>query len=261
MDDTQFLDTIRATYQDLDHWRLRAQSTEIPAAGSALAKDDAIFLPAPISDAVRSSLVLGGEHLRMAATAINAGQLYPSAHFTTLRGGLVGASQAVWILDAPDEIKRRERGLTLIGQNYAEMIKYIQLALACGMDDGVSQADRADALKLIEQRRSEVRQLRMSNAQLNQTDIINYALRSRFEEEALQAQGALLWRQMSSDAHSLTWSIAGRAQTKQPGVTGEATGHTTSGDLGHIAEPFMLIYHLLKFGWKLYDQHAMPAAP
>jgi hypothetical protein len=48
------------------------------------------------------SLVVAGEHLRLALDAIKAKQLYPSSHFTVMRGALVGAAQAVWILGPED---------------------------------------------------------------------------------------------------------------------------------------------------------------
>jgi hypothetical protein len=90
---TQMLDTA----PDLDRWRIRAHRLEVPERGSDLAIDAAIFPHMAISQLARMSLVLAGEHLRLALDAIQAKQLYPSSHFTVLRGVLVGASQAVWI--------------------------------------------------------------------------------------------------------------------------------------------------------------------
>src|SRR5690606_3753678 len=86
------------TQSDLDRWRLRAQTVEEPEAGSDLALDDKIFPHMAISQLARYSLVASGEHLRLALDALRLKQLYPSSHFTALRGALVGASQGVWIL-------------------------------------------------------------------------------------------------------------------------------------------------------------------
>jgi hypothetical protein len=79
---TQMLDTTA----DLDRWRLRAHRVEVSEPGSDLALDDEIVQRMEISQSARHSLVAAGEHLRLALDAINAKQLYPSSHFTVLRG-------------------------------------------------------------------------------------------------------------------------------------------------------------------------------
>ena len=86
------------TAEDLDLWRLRAHRIEQPERSSDLAEDNKIFEWMAVSEVARLSLVASGEHLRLALDAVKAGQLYPSSHFTVLRGALVGASQAVWVL-------------------------------------------------------------------------------------------------------------------------------------------------------------------
>lgn len=96
---------------------------EEPERGSALAADDTVFIWHRISETSRLSLLTAGEHLRLAKTSIEAGQVYPSAHFTVMRTALVCASQAVWIL-AADAAERQERGLTLIGEMYTQLAKY-----------------------------------------------------------------------------------------------------------------------------------------
>ena len=109
---------------DLDRWRLRAHNVEVPESGSDLALDDKIVPHMAIGQLARMSLVLSGEHLRLALDAVRAKQLYPSSHFTVLRGALVGASQGVWILSPVDRDKRRERGLTVLAEMYNQMGKY-----------------------------------------------------------------------------------------------------------------------------------------
>lgn len=89
-----------------------------------MAIDDEMFPRHRISEVARMSLLLAGEHLRLARDAIEAGQLYPSAHFTLLRGGLVGAAQAVWVLSPAERAKRQERGLTVLTEMHTQMRKY-----------------------------------------------------------------------------------------------------------------------------------------
>ena len=90
-----YFDHIMAREPDLEGWRLRAQKPEPPQTGSELADDDAVFPYSPISEAVRISLTSAGEHLRLAMTALKAGQLYPVAHFTTLRTALLAATSPI----------------------------------------------------------------------------------------------------------------------------------------------------------------------
>jgi hypothetical protein len=60
---------------DLERWRLRVQALETPQPGSELHEDDKVFMHHSISDAARLSLASAGEHLRLAWTAIKAGEL------------------------------------------------------------------------------------------------------------------------------------------------------------------------------------------
>lgn len=109
---------------DLERWRLRVQALETPQPGSELHEDDKVFMHHSISDAARLSLASAGEHLRLAWTAIKAGELYPSAHFTTLRSALVAASQAVYVLGPDERSIRRSRGLTVIRESYINLRKF-----------------------------------------------------------------------------------------------------------------------------------------
>lgn len=73
---------------------IRAHRLELPETGSDLAIDDAIFPHMAISQLARMSLVLAGEHLRLAFDAIQAKQPYPSSHFTVPLGHARDQSQA-----------------------------------------------------------------------------------------------------------------------------------------------------------------------
>lgn len=178
------LRSIRATYADLDGWQARAKRMppEQPERGSRLAADDALFPWHPISEAARLSLITSREHLRLARTAIEAGQVYPSAHFTVLRGALVGAAQAVWILAPKDAAERQERGLTLIGEMYAELRKYYgELATAPLSADERTALERQ--VRWCEERRLQVANLRRTKAKMNQTEMIKWALHHRFPDD------------------------------------------------------------------------------
>jgi len=250
---TQMLDTA----PDLNRWRLRAHSVEEPERGSDLAIDDEIFPHMAISQFARTSLALASEHLRLALEAIKARQIYPSAHFTVLRGALVGASQAVWILGPEDRGQRRERALTVLAEMYAQMNKYYKFLDSTQLDDS-DRANLDDQRLWLSQRQTGVTEARTTNASLNLTNVIgaasNYAFANSAHREAVQ----WLWREMSADAHVLGWSLFQRSTFGPPNRrTGIGEGQAL-GSLEHIAEPFLASYRILRCGWSLFDRRCEP---
>lgn len=74
------------------------------------------------------SLVLAGEHLRLALDAIKAKHLYPSSHVTAWRTGR--RIPAVWIPGHEDRGQRRERALTVLAERYIQMGNAMASSLA-----------------------------------------------------------------------------------------------------------------------------------
>lgn len=246
---TQMLDTAF----DLDGWRLRAHRVEEPERGSDLAIDDEIFPHMAISQLARLSLVLAGEHLRLALDAIKAKQLYPSSHFTVLRGALVGASQAVWILGPEDRSQRCERGLTVLAEMYAQMDKYYGF-LAGTQLDNTDRASLDDQRSWLSERQTGVAAIRTGRASLNLTDVIGAASDHAFADDARREAVLRLWREMSADAHVLGWSLFQRTSFGPPDRrTGIGEGRAP-GSPEHVAEPFLASYRLLGCGWSLFDR-------
>lgn len=250
---SQMLDT----EPDLDRWRLRAHKVEEPESASALALDDKIFPHMAISQIARMSLVLSGEHLRLALDAVHAKQLYPSSHFTVLRGALVGASQGVWILSPDDRGERRERGLTVLTELYKELDKYHRSLSGLSSED---QEKLEDQQKWLSRRRTDVTAVRTTRAELNLTDVIQKSAQDTFASAGHHEAARRLWREMSADAHVLGWSLFQRS-TFGPADrwTGIGAGQA-SGSPQHVAEAFLVSYQTLKHGWSLFDRRCEQAA-
>ncbi|MFF0414898.1 hypothetical protein ACFYUY_31185 [Kitasatospora sp. NPDC004745] len=71
-------------------------------------------------------LITAVEHLDFGLTALAKTQtLYPAVYFTTLRVGLLGAAQAVWVLEPTMRRERQLRALTAAAANYNEQRKMI----------------------------------------------------------------------------------------------------------------------------------------
>ena len=227
---------------------------EQPERGSPLAQDDAVFVWHPISEVARFSLITSGEHLRLARTSIEAHQVYPTAHFTVLRGALVGAAQAIWGLAAAEaSSERRERGLTLIHEMYRKLrTYYAELATVALSAEERGELDAQT--RWCNERSDQVLNVGQTRANLNQTAVIDWALRHRFADDHRRNAGRSLWRQMSGDAHILGWPAFQRGNVvTRDGRSG--LGVLQSGtDLAQIAEPFAAVHLLLKEGWTLFDR-------
>lgn len=243
---------------DLNRWRLRAQDVEEPQSNSDLAIDDEIFPHMAISQLVRMSLVFSGEHLRLALDALRAKQLYPSSHFTVLRGALVGASQGVWILYPGDREERRERGLSVIAEMYTQMGRYYNSL------EGLSEADRQridDQKDWLHDRKDGVAAVRKRTAVLNLTDVIQIAAQETFNSPGHHEAVRRLWREMSADAHVLGWSVFQRSSFGLPDPRTGIGEAQAPGSLEHLAEAFLPSYRILKHGWSLYDRRCEQLVP
>ena len=244
---------IEATYPLLDAWSARGHGQpEVPQNGSELQGDDKIWTKHPISELARTSLLLAVEHLRLIRVVLDARQLFSSAPLTTLRGALVGAAQAVWILSPDDRETRQVRGLTVIAEEYVQLAKYYREGDR--LDPGKVPADQWAWLN---QRTADLAAVRGPKPlSLVQTDLIAAALDAAFLNSAdKRVAGRLLWRQMSGDAHVLGWAVSQRTtvRTRRADRTGLSI-LAAAGDLEYLADPFMCAFELARFGWSLFDR-------
>lgn len=249
--DRELLAHVFETQPNLERWRVRAHSVEEPEVGSDLALDDTIFPHMAISQLARMSLVLSGEHLRLALDALCAKQLYPSSHFTVLRGALVGACQGVWILSPEDREERRERGLAVLAEMHTQMAKYYNALAGLSREE---QASLDDQKNWLTDRRTGVAAVRTGKAELNLTEVVRAAAEEVFASAGHQEGVRRLWREMSADAHVLGWSLFHRSSFGPPDRrTGIGEGQA-SGSPSHVAEAFLASYRTLKHGWSLFDR-------
>ena len=254
--DRAYLERILSCEGQLDRWRLRVQRIEHPERGSDLAGDDRAFPFHRVSEVARASLAISGENLRMAIDAIRRQNLYPSAHFTSLRSALVGACQAVWILAPDDEATRTDRGLRVTDEMYVQSAKYHRATQELAPD--LTEADLAalvDQLTWISGRRQQLATARTSRSALNLTvDVIPSAANIVYPDPRRRAEVSLLWRQMSSDAHVLGWSMFMRSEYGPTDCVSGLTELAAGGSPKSIAQPFVASFEILRAGWSLYDR-------
>lgn len=207
VDEEWYFNHIKAHEPDLERWPLRAQRVEEPQTGSELAADPY----SPISEAVRLSLDSAGEHLRLAMTALNAYQLYPMAHFTTLRTALLAASQSVYILGHEEPSARRSRGLAVIVETYKRLRQYHQCLLDA---PDVTELEKQQILGHVDwlSQRLETAREAGPDKRVIATNIVSFAAKITYgAEPSLENSVNLLWRQLSGDAHALLWPVSLRS--------------------------------------------------
>lgn len=251
---------IEPTYPYLDVWRARSRSAERPERESELEADAHIWTWHPPYEVARQSLIAAVQHLNLARTAIEAHEIYPTSHFTVLRGALVGAAQAVWLLAPDDALERQQRALRVIDEWYRRRTQYNNAIDPVSLSDE-DQARLRDQTSHLDERRRHARRLWTrtdtlgAGEGLNLTRVITWASVDSFADPAQQAHARLLWNLMSGDAHALGWplTLRGRDWAKDRDGLGVAAA---SGDLLDVAQPYVASFRLTKRGWSLFDRRA-----
>jgi len=257
-EELEALRSIRAAYDDLDRWRARSRTVERPQQGSDLAGDEDVWSYFDPAEVARQALVSATQHLNMARAALEAGELFPTAHYSVLRGALVSGSMAVWVLGPDVATDRQQRALRVVDEFYKRALQYheeVKPHLDTSHPDVAQQIDAGEHMRA---RRAEARSKWTSGDGLTQgqalemTGVVRVVSASVFDpRDALDVR--LLWRQLSGDAHGLTWQLVGRSRFSQR-VGGGMAEFAAGGDLVELAGVFAKVYRLTKQGWSLFDR-------
>lgn len=257
-EELEALRSIRSAYEDLDRWRARSRGVERPEPDSDLAGDEAVWPYLDPAEVARQSLVSATQHLNLARAAMEAGEVFPTAHYSVLRGALVGASMAVWVLGPDVAVDRQQRALRVVDEFYRRALQY-HGEIRPHVDEAHPDAAQwIDAGEHMRRRRAEAR-AKWTSAEgltegqaLETTGVVSAVAATVFgPREALDVR--LLWRQMSGDAHALTWQLVGRSRLAQ-NVGGGMAEFAAGGDLVELAYVFGKVHRLTKRGWSLFDR-------
>lgn len=257
-DEREALESIRATYEYLDRWRVRSRSVERPEPGSDLAGDETISPHLDPAEIVRHSLISATQHLNLARAALENGQVFPTAHYSVLRGALVGSSMAVWILGPDTAVDRQQRALRLIHEFYQRALEHHDELRPYTDESHPGHVQSLDAADHMRTRMSQAREKWTSATGLGKdeplrvTKIVRAAAESVFSvQEALEVR--LLWRQLSGDAHALGWQMLARSGPPRRVGRGMAE-FAAGGDLADLADVFDKFFRLTRRGWSLFDR-------
>lgn len=263
-EELEALRSIRSTYDDLDRWRARSRGVERPERGSELAEDEAVWPYFDPAEVARQSLVSATQHLNLGRAALEAGELFPTAHYSVLRGTLVGASMAVWVLGPDVAVDRQQRALRVVEESYKRVLQYQEDIRPFVDASAPGAAQWLDSNEHTRRRRAEARarwtaaEGLKSGQAMEMTRVVSVVAASVFDpQEAFEVR--LLWRQLSGDAHALTWQLIGRSSLAQ-NVGGGMAEYAAGGNLVELADAFDKVYRLTKRGWSLFDRRCEASA-
>lgn len=120
----QVLEQLAEPFERIKAWRSRVATAEEPERGSALAGDALIWPPHPTWEVARVALASSVDHLNLARVVIEARELFPAAHFTAIRGALVGGAVGVWALHPEARHDRQQRSLRVLDEWYQRRLQY-----------------------------------------------------------------------------------------------------------------------------------------
>lgn len=254
------LERIRSTFPDLDAWGSRSSVIAQPEAGSELALDDAETIGWHTSQLAAAGLGAARNHLQAVRVHIEAGQTFPEATGTLIRGAMLGGSQAVWLLDPNDRAVRLRRTRLLT----AEVTDNHRKCLADLLEISPGHENTRRVHDHVVKRLGEVKAKRAEldeGAKFSNTTLIEEAARATFGE-GFDVAARAEWRRTSGNAHGLPWAVlgvSGTAQVSQADADGFAT-FTAGGAFGDILNGYTLAYRLIRRGWELFDLRSRSGA-
>lgn len=190
----------------------------VPTPGSAIALDDDEWQPLPLSQHVWGGLAAVYDHFDIVRLTLESKRLFPTGVYSLLRGALLGACQALWLVEADDPLERRERARRFTEEWYLHRIQYQQeLTPDLSVDDAARSALQ---LKRFDDDLAEVRRRRTSKTDFQATRIIRDVASAAFPSAPkLQRDLTSSWRRMGGDAHVLGWAMM--TQNTEWGPKGE----------------------------------------
>lgn len=205
-EDTEVLATVQSTFPLLTRHGETYHDHFIPAQGSPISVDDAAWQPLPTSQHVWGGLAAVYDHFDIVRLTIEAQRLFPTGVYSLLRGALLGACQALWLVEPEDAAERQERARRYTEEWY---LRRIQFQMEVTPDLSTEDAAFSGAqLKRFGEDLAEVRRLRTTKARFEATSIVREAAAATFPEQRHLQQDILsAWRRMGGDAHVLGWAM------------------------------------------------------
>jgi hypothetical protein len=242
-DDT--LAKMRSTFAQLEADRTRWKTATPPPAGSPLADDDQSWLTSPLSSHARQCLVCAWDHFDLVRLTIDQKRAFPTATYSVLRGSLLGAAQALWLLSPDDQSVRRERGLATTQEWLSKRIQW-QHELTPDLISIDDAARSGKQLKRLDDDLEAVKELREQKFTLNGTNIVKEAAEYVYPDASLVREAVREWRRLGGDAHALGWPLMGQSTSWGSRGPDGLTEANVIADLVSVANAYLLAWTLYR---------------
>ncbi len=252
-------DQVLATRTAVDAWVQRASSLEEPQPGSDLESDDRIFPARRVSETARLALIASSEHLQLACQVVDGPRGYATALHTVLRGALLGAATAVWLVGPSDPHERQQRALRHAREWYRRMAQYSETCRPhCPPQDVPRLDEQIDHAK---EQAAAVRGLWRASSTLTadhqprDTEIIGWVADFLFATDLDRATTIRRdWAEHSGDAHALGWQLVTRRTSPMRREPGVYRITMSQADVDRLADPYLAAFAVLRRGWSYFDQ-------
>lgn len=245
---------IEGTFGDLELWDARTAAGFVPEPGSPLALDDEDWKPWRLSQLAFGGLAASHDHLEAIRVHIEARRLFPLATDTLLRGALLGAAQAVWLLAPDDHVTRLDFSRCAAAEMHRRQREWLSdlRKIPAEPHEGT---DKVYAHVLERERELQAKRAAAGQTRkFDNTNIIERAAAAAFDP-ATVTEARTVWRALSGAAHGLSWPMLGRVGTEQTSAAdGEGMADfQAGGSLDAILNGYFLAYRLALKGWDLLD--------
>lgn len=202
----EYVQQIKATFDDLAAYGQRLRAPHYSAPGSQLAQDDTDWTPLSISQLAWGCFAAAFDHLDLVRLTIEQERTFATATYSVMRGALLGACQAAWLLGPDNAEGRRERARTFGNEWYRNRIKWQEgLTPDLSVDDAARSARQMNEL---ENDQEALAAKRKTKATFNSTANIEWVGKHYFPDKApLQRSLMSQWRRLGGDAHALGWTL------------------------------------------------------
>lgn len=251
----EYVHKIEATFEDLTAIGERLRAPHYSMRGSRLAEDDADWTPLSVSQLAWGCFAAAFDHLDLVRLTIEKHRTFATATYSVLRGGLLGACQAAWLLGPDDADGRRERARIFGNEWYGNRIKW-QKGLT--PDLSVDDAGRSAAqLNVLEHHQKALAAKRRTKAAFNSTANVEWVGQRYFPDKpALQRSLMSQWRRLGGDAHALGWTLMTQDKVWDTSATTTdgLTPAVVTASLSDIAEGYLACWYVNLVAWRRFDE-------
>lgn len=250
----EYVQKIEATFDDLAAYGQRLRAPHYSAPGSELAQDDIDWTPLSISQLAWGCFAAAFDHLDLVRLTIEQERSFATATYSVMRGALLGACQAAWLLGPDDPEARRERARIFANEWYVNRIKWQEgLTPDLTVDDAARSATQMNHL---ERDQKALAAKRKTKVKFNSTANIEWVGKHYFPDKApLQRSLTSQWRRLGGDAHALGWTFMTQNKVWDTLAT-TADGLTpavVTASFSDIAEGYLASWYVNLVAWRRFD--------